>query len=228
MLQGGVWNGSTTMLLGAAGSGKTLLGLHFLAAGAARGEPCLHFGFHESPATLVTKAERVGLPFGDLVARGALRISWQLPVEKLLDRLAEELLAAVEEHGATRLFLDGLNSFRHMTAVPQRPVGFFTALTAELRSRGVTTFLTVESASLFGTEINQPFEGISALVENILLLRYVEYRSSVRRMAGILKLRDSDYDHGLRELLITPQGMRLGGAFVGIESILSGIGRTVS
>jgi circadian clock protein KaiC len=122
--------------------------------------------------------------------------------------------------------LDGLSGFRQSSALPKRTTSFFTALTQELRVLGVTTFLTVESTSLFGTEINEPLEGVSSIVENLVLLRYVEYRSSVRRLIGILKLRESDYDPALRELLITDQGIQLGGSFEGAESLLSGLART--
>jgi circadian clock protein KaiC len=221
MMGGGVLAGSTTMAMGAAGTGKTVLGLSFLAAGAQ--EPALYFGFYESPARLVGKAESIGLPLREPSESGLLRILWQLPLERLIDQAAQEILDLVRELGIKRLVIDGVNGFRQIAAVPGRIAGFFTAFTQELRILGVTTLITAESASLFGTEINEPLEGLSAIVENIVLLRYVEYRSSVRRLVGILKLRESDYDPGLRELRITPQGIRLGGTFEGVESLLTGI-----
>jgi circadian clock protein KaiC len=226
MMGGGVPAGSTTMLIGASGTGKTILGLSFIAAGAARREPALYFGFYESPDRLVGKAEAVGLPLARYRESGQLELLWRLPLEKLIDKVAEEILAQVRQRGVKRLVLDGLSGFRQTAAMPKRIEGFFTALTQELRLLGVTTVLTVESTSLFGTEINEPLEGVSTLVENLVLLRYVEYRSSIRRMIGILKLRESDYDPSLRELRITPQGIQLGGAFEDAESLLSGIART--
>jgi circadian clock protein KaiC len=214
------------MLIGASGTGKTILGLSFLAAGAAQREPALYFGFYESPDRLVGKAESVGLPLRSYRESGQLELLWRLPLEKSIDKVAEEILAQVRERGVKRLVLDGLGGFRQTAALPKRIAGFFTALTQELRLLGVTTVLTVESTSLFGTEINEPLEGVSTVVENLVLLRYVEYRSSIRRMIGILKLRESDYDPSLRELRITPQGIQLGGTFEDAESLLSGIART--
>jgi circadian clock protein KaiC len=225
MIGGGVMDGTTTLVIGAAGTGKTTLGLHFLAAGATLGEPALHFGFFESPQRLIGKAESLGLRLREPSESGRLRILWQPPVEKLLDQLAEEILTNVRELGVKRLFLDGLTGFRQAAELPGRISGFFSALTQELRLLGVTTLLTVESSTLFATEINEPLEGVSSLVENMVLLRYVEVRSSVRRMIGVLKLRESDYDPSLRELRITAQGIQLGGAFEGTESLLSGIAR---
>jgi circadian clock protein KaiC len=77
MLQGGLLSSSTTMILGAPGSGKTLLGTHFLAAGARQGQPGLHFGFYETPTRLLDKAQQVGLDLSSFNADGLLEIIWQ-------------------------------------------------------------------------------------------------------------------------------------------------------
>lgn len=225
MAGGGVLEGTSTMALGAPGTGKTVLGLHFLAAVAQEEGRALHFGFYESPARLIGKAQGVGLPFQELIDRGKLRISWQLPIERPLDFLVEDLLREVREHHISRLFLDGLDGFRQSAAFPERLEGLFTVLTNELRSLGVTTLLTAESATLFGSEVNEPLDGVSAIVENLVLLRYVELHSRVHRMIGILKLRESPSDSNLRELEITERGIRLGDTFQGAESLLSGIAR---
>jgi circadian clock protein KaiC len=74
MLQGGLLRGSTTLALGPAGSGKTLLGLHFLTAGARNGEPGLHFGFYETPARLASKASNIGLNLDQHLDRGVIEI----------------------------------------------------------------------------------------------------------------------------------------------------------
>ena len=70
-----------------------------------------------------------------------------------------------------------------------------------------------------------PVDGISSLVENLLLLRFVEYRGEVRRLLAVMKVRDSDFDPGLRELAITARGMVLGGRFAGARDLLSGFAR---
>ncbi len=120
MLHGGVLAGSTTMVLGPPGSGKTLLGLHFLTAGAREGQNGLYFGFYETPDRLQEKASNVGLELGSTGGGGMVEIVWQPSYERLLDELAEQLLAVVERGKVRRLFIDGLKGFETAAAYPER------------------------------------------------------------------------------------------------------------
>ena len=228
MLRGGLLAGSTTMVLGAPGTGKTLLGLHFLAAGAPRRQPALHFGFYETPQRLIAKAQDVGLRLGPLVTRGAVEILWQPPLEQDLDALAEQMLAAIERRGVRRLFLDGLTAFAQATVYPERMTRFFTALSNELRARNVTTLVAVETRGLFTEEVESPIEGAAAVVENIVFLRYVELRSQLYRLISILKARESDYDTTIRQFTIGQRGLDVAEGFESAEAILSGHARPVT
>lgn len=224
MLMGGLLAGSTTLVLGAPGSGKTLLGLSFLAAGAEAGERGLYFGFHESPPRLVTKGEGVGLHLGALVRDGLLTIDWHLPIEEIEDDLVRRLLLLLKRTGAKRLFLDGLNGLAMSAAFPERMPAFFTALASELRARGISALFGQEGA-IFPSEIDMPVVGLSAAVENILVLRYVEYQAQLRRLVSILKLRESFYDSSLREFKITPHGIEVAPTFESAEAIMGGLAR---
>ena len=224
MLLGGVVAGSSTLLLGAPGSGKTLLGLSFLAAGAEAGEPGLYFGFYESPPRLVAKGEGIGLRLGPLSQDGLLTIEWRLPIEQILDDLVRRMLVRLKRTGATRLFVDGLDAIMMSAAFPERLPAFFTALSNELRGRGISTFFSQEMA-VFGADIDLPVAGVSAAVENIVMLRYVEYEAHLRRLLSILKVRESSYDSSLREFKITPRGIEVAPTFESAESIMSGVAR---
>ena len=209
MLDGGVLSSSTTMILGPPGSGKTLLGLHFLAAGARAGEPGLHFGFYETPTRLIDKATQVGLEVSSFAADGLLEIVWQSPLEEILDALAERLLDAVKRRQVRRLFIDGLNGFQAAAVYPERLSRFCTALMHELRRRDVTTLVATETRHLESEELEVPITDLSAVVENILFLRYREDAVQRRRVLSILKLRESGYDPTLRPFTITEQGIAL-------------------
>lgn len=225
MLQGGILSGSTTMLLGAPGTGKTLLGMHSLAAGARQGQPGLLFGFYETPAELVHKADEIGLDFGAHVERGTIEVIWQSPLELNLDALAEQLLAAVRRRKVERLFIDGLTAFAQGTVYPDRIARYFTALSNELRAQGVTTAFAMETRGLFTREIELPIGGVSAVVHNILFVRYVELRSQLYRLLSILKMRESGYDSAIREFTVGPEGIAVSTTFESAEAILSGIAR---
>ena len=208
MLGGGLWSSSTTMVQGPPGSGKTLLGLHFLAEGARAGEAGLHFGFYETPTRLIDKAAQVGLDVSSFAADGRLEIVWQSPLEEILDALAERLLDAVRRRPVRRLFIDGLNGFQAAAIYPERLSRFCTALMHELRRLNITTLIAVETRRLESEELEVPITDISAVVENILFLRYQEEVGRRTRLLSILKLRESAYDPTLRAFTITDAGHR--------------------
>jgi circadian clock protein KaiC len=223
MLGGGLVRGNATLLLGFSGAGKTLLSMHFLAAGAAACEHSLYFGFYESPDRLFEAAESVGLPVEKHRRAGTLHVMWQQPLKHGLDTLGQRLLGAVDEHGVRRVVIDGIDGFRQGAAFPQRTIRFVTALVNELRVRGVTTILTEETQKLFGPEVEVRIEGLSALVDNIVLLEYLDVGPELKRLLSIVKQRASDYDTSVRELVITNQGLRLHPSDESARLILSGV-----
>lgn len=222
MLQGGLPGHSTTMLLGPSGSGKTTLGLQFLAAGARAGEPGVYFGFYERPHQLLSKSDRLGLELSQLQARGLLDFVWQPPVEGVIDVLAQKLLETVQRAGARRLFLDGLQGFEVAAEFPERTRDAFSALTDELACQGVTTLYSVETRDLFGPRIEVPLHGVSAVTQNIVLLRHVELNAQLYRLISILKLRDSAYDSTIREFRITERGVSVADTFNAANHVMTG------
>lgn len=207
MCGGGLVRLSTTMLLGNPGSGKTLLGLNFLAEGARGGEPGLYFGFAENGKALVRKGRSIGLDVESLVERGLLRLEARAPVETLPDALAQELIEQVERHGVRRLMIDGLEPFARGILDPERAPRFVSALFNVLRDRGVTVLATQQTHALFGPDLHISLPGIEGLSDNILLLRFFELKARTYRLLSVLKMRDSDNDPYLRELRITSEGM---------------------
>jgi circadian clock protein KaiC len=222
MLGGGLLSQSTSMLLGAPGSGKTVLGLHFLAAGARAGEPSLYFGLSEKPGFLTQKADQLGLGFSQLVEQGGVHVHWEWPRQEILDIYAERIINAVQRYNIRRVFIDGLNGFRHVV-YPERVPAVFNTILDELRGRGVTTLYTAEMQQVIGTEIELPIHNISAATDNIILLRYLELRSQLYRLISILKQRDSGYDSAIREFVISSSGIDVASTFSSAETILTGV-----
>ncbi len=104
-------------------------------------------------------------------------------------------------HGVRRLFLDGYDALRRAALRQSRVSRFLAALVNECRMRGVTLLYSVESTSAFGPEVKFPMKGISMVAENILFVRQAELDSQLRRFVTVLKLRNSQHDPALRELL---------------------------
>lgn len=224
MLHGGIPFASTTALVGTTGTGKTLLGLNFLAEGARRGEHGLYFGFYETPERIVSQGQGIGLPLTELRSSGSLDILWEQPFESLEDELAEKILTCAEQRGTRRLFIDGLEGFVRGSIAPERAPNLLAALATRLQALGVTVLLSAES-SVFGDRL-LPSHLWSALVECTILLRYVEYRARLHRTVAILKVRGSPFDSAIRELELTSSGVRVGSRFEGATGILSGFARS--
>lgn len=213
-LHGGLRCASSTVLFGPTGAGKTSVGLHFLSQ-ASREEPGLLFGFYETPPRLLLKAKALGLDLETKAREGSLDIQWHPSTERILDALGHKLLSSVRERGVKRLFVDGVDGFIQASPYPERISHFLSALTNELRVQGVTTLYTAELQHLFSSAVALPIDGISSLVENILLLRFVELEGRLVRVFSIVKTRDSEYEGGLRELVISSRGIELGGVVRG-------------
>lgn len=221
VLGGGLPAGAVSLVMGPSGIGKTSLGLSFLAA-STPAEPGLLFGFYETPARLRLKAAALGYDFAALEESGALHLSWQPPTEGLLDQVGARLLGIVERMGIKRVMLDSLGAFSRLSNNPTRLNEFFRAITGELRARHVDVLLTWEMRDIFGSEINAPAPDLSSIVDNLWLMRFVEFDCKLRRVLSILKVRDSDYDPALHEVLIGTQGISLHKAFAGAFGVLTG------
>jgi circadian clock protein KaiC len=225
MLAGGLVAATGTLLLGTPGSGKTALSLQFLAAGVEQGDPGLLFGFFEPPPRLIEKGVRLGLAPEVFAAGNLLSIQWQTPLEDQLDAVADRLLTGVEQHGATRLVIDGLEGLQLAATEPARLDGFLTALMNELRGRGVTILITANLRGWAGPAIEAPLSGLAPLVDNVLFLRHVELYSQLHRLVSVLKQRDSRYDSSIREFVITDAGLAVAETFASAEAVLTGIAR---
>lgn len=221
LLQGGLAQGSVTLVMGPSGSGKTSLGLSFLGASTPEA-PGLHFGFYEPATRLRMKAAAFGLDFPAMEREGALHLAWQPTAEGLLDDVGARLLRQVRAQGIKRVLIDNLGAFTHLATRPARLNDFFRALMGELRAQDVTVLATWEMRDLFGSEISAPAPELSSIVDNLLLMRFVELGSELKRVLSILKVRDSRYDPALLEVLIGAGGMELHKAFNDATAVLSG------
>jgi circadian clock protein KaiC len=199
--------------------------LHFLAQ-SSKAEPGLMFSFFESPGRLCEKASALGIDLAGLCDRRDLELLWQVQGENLLDELSHRLLAAVRRRRVKRLVIDGVGGFLEASTDPDRIARHLACLTNELRIEGVTTFLNVETREVIGSQLQLPVTGLSALVENMVLLRFVERHSGLSRLLSIVKVRDSDYDIMLRQFSITDHGILVGDPFYGSEGAMTGVARS--
>ncbi|MDB4971157.1 MAG: hypothetical protein JWN44_6846 [Myxococcales bacterium] len=212
LVGGGLPQRTSTVLLGAPGSGKTLLATSFLAAGAAAGDPGLYFGFFEWPSRIVEGAARVGIPLAREVERGAVEMLWRPPYRGNVDALALELFAAIERRKVRRLVVDGLIGLVRSGLFEERMMPFFAAFTNELRRMSVTAILTDETANLAPSDVTVPYETASLLAENLVAIGYREVGPMLERVIAVLKLRYGNYDRCVHRFQIGAEGLSVGDA----------------
>jgi circadian clock protein KaiC len=207
-LDGGLPESSVSVVVGPAGSGKTTFGVTFLRL-ATPEHPAVHFGFYETPGRLCAKASAIGIDLDALVEQKALTIVWRPLTENLLDKLAYDLLRAVRELRAERLFIDGLAGFERAAVEPRRMVEFFAALTNELRAMGVTTICTWEVKALSGPWIDNPSPEILSQLDNIFGMQHERRDGKLVRSLLVLKVRDSLFDTSIADVNIAGAGVGL-------------------
>jgi circadian clock protein KaiC len=224
IMGGGFPHHCTALLIGPPGVGKTTLGLHFLSE-CDRDNPGLHFGFYETPATILDKAKTLQLPVENLIRQGHVEIMWQPTTEGLLDQICNRLIEAVRSRGIRRLFIDGLQGFERLAPEPERLGRIFSALSSELRGLGISTLFTAES-DLIGSVLGLPLsglslQGVSCIAEIILVTRYVELRSQLYRMISVLKVRDAEINSALHEFTVGQGGIVIAPDSASAENILA-------
>ncbi len=208
MLEGGLPEASSSVVIGPAGAGKTALGLQFLAT-CSDLSPGLLLGFYETPERLVARAEAIAPHLPGLVRGGIVHFLWHGPAEGLIDQVATELLHLVRTHKVRRLVIDSLQGFEDLTVQPHRMTQFYRALTSQLRELGVTTLCTMEVRELAGPISGPPLTRLTPIAENLILLRHVEELGQLQRLVSVMKLRDSAFDMRLRRFSIGPGGLVL-------------------
>ncbi|MGE4219358.1 MAG: ATPase domain-containing protein [Alphaproteobacteria bacterium] len=209
MMTGGIPVGSTTLLIGPSGVGKTSIGLLFLREATAEA-PGLFFGCYETPDKVRAKAESLGVDVDAMTASGALTVAWHKPFESFLDEMADRMLSEAARTGARRVFIDGIGAFKQAAIFPERVDSFFAALAIRLRQLGATTLCTLEAPEFFANH-NLVLDQISAIAENILLLRFAETdEGRLMRLLSVLKMRDSDFDHATVPFTIGAGGIVAG------------------
>jgi len=210
MMRGGIPIGSSTLLIGPSGVGKTTLGLLFAAQGTAS-EPAVFFGCYETPAKVRARIAEFGIDVDRKIEEGALTVVWHRPFETFPDEMAAHLLTAVERVGAKRVVIDGISAFRKVALQPDGLEAFFAALTLRLQHLGATTLYIVEAKELFVTDL-MVLDDVSAVADNALLMRFAESGRRLTRLLSVLKVRESDFDGAVLPFAIGPDGIAVHGA----------------
>lgn len=223
MCGGGLLKGSSILVSGATGTGKTLLAAGFVAGGAGASERCLIFAFEESPAQLRRNAAGWGFDLQRMEEEGLLKVVCRYPESSGLEDHLIAIRSAIEEFEPDRVAVDSLSALERIA--PERIFReFVIGLTSHIKERELTALYTATTPTLVGgASVSEAH--VSTITDSIVVLRYVEVSGSIRRGVAVLKMRGSDHDRQIREFTIGPSGMEVGEAFGHATGLLEGAPR---
>jgi circadian clock protein KaiC len=216
----GIFRDSIVLVSGATGTGKTMMVTEFLAAGLKAGERGLFYSFEESRPQILRNAASWGIDFGDAERDSMLRVDSRYPERMGLEDLLVEMRHQIEEFKPVRLALDSLSVLDRVSSGASFRE-FVVGLTSLIKEFELVAMCT-NTTGVGGGPHTSGLTQVSTITDTIILLRYVEFASSVRRCLTILKMRGSAHDKTIREYTIGDDGMQLGGPLPEVSGILSG------
>ncbi|THD53562.1 ATPase domain-containing protein [Phenylobacterium sp.] len=221
LLGGGVERGSSCLILGPAGTGKSLMSLYFAVTAIKRGEKAALFVFDEELGLLFSRMMAFGIDLERLSADGHLMIQQIDAAELSPGEFAARVREVVDGAGIKTVIIDSLNGYQ--AAMPEESflVLHMHELLQYLNRQGASTFLTVAQHGLVG-EMKSPVD-VTYLADTVLLLRYFEAAGHVRRAVSVIKKRTGEHEKTIREYAIDDRGLTVGAPLEGFQGVLRGV-----
>lgn len=221
LLGGGIERGSSTLVLGPAGTGKSLLTLTFAVGAIRRGEKAAMFVFDEELGLLIERAKGLGIDIQTLIDSGDLFVTQVDAAELAPGEFAHLVRTCVDSQDARTVIIDSLNGYQAAMPEERQLILHMHELLQFLNRKGATTFLTVAQHGLVG-DMRAPVD-VTYLADTVVLLRYFEAAGRVRRAISVIKKRTSAHEDTIREYRIHSGGISLGEPLTGFQGVLRGV-----
>ena len=222
LLGGGVHGGTSLLITGPAGTGKSVLATQYACAAVARGDKVRFFMFDERLSTFRLRSDGLGLDVGTAIADETLCVQQVEPTELSPGEFANQVMNAVERDGVRMLVIDSLNGY--LQSMPEErllPIQVHELL-SYLASRGVTCIMTLVQRGIFGSPVDEAAE-ISYLADTVVLLRYFEVSGQVRQAISVVKKRGGDHERTIRESRVQRGGVHIGQPLREFQGVLTGV-----
>lgn len=221
LLGGGIERGSSTLVIGPAGTGKSIFGIQFVAAAVGRGEKAAIFAFDEELGLLFDRTRALGFDLESMRDAGSLHIEQVDAAELSPGEFAHRVRRRVDEAQASTVVIDSLNGYQ--AAMPQENalILHIHELIQYLNRQGASTFLTIAQHGLLG-EMRAPVD-VTYLADTVILLRYFEALGKIRRAVSIIKKRMGGHEDTIREFGIGAGGLTVGAPLHDFQGVLRGV-----
>jgi len=226
LLGNGIDRGSSTLILGPAGSGNTTITAQFMLAALERGEPVLCYLFEERYETFLQRAAGLGMDFDSYLQAGLLELIQIDPAEVSPGEFANHIHRRVEARGARMVVIDSLNGY--INAMPNERFLMIQMheLLTYLGQMGVVTLLVMAQHGMMGAMGTMPSPiDVSFLADTVILLRYFEAQGAIRQAISVVKKRRSAHERTIREMQLTSKGIMVGEPLKEFEGVLTGVPR---
>jgi circadian clock protein KaiC len=221
LLGGGIESGSSALLIGPAGSGKSLIGFQFAAAAIGRGEKVALFDFDEELGLLFRRTRALGIDLEKFRDEGSLTVEQVDSAELSPGEFAHRVRDRVDEASVSMVIIDSLNGYQSAMPEEHSLHLHMHELLQFLNRRGASTFLTVAQHGLFG-DMKSPVD-VTYLADTVILLRFFEADGRVRRALSVVKKRTGLHEDTIREFTITNRGLALGAPLKRFHGVLRGV-----
>lgn len=221
LLGGGVEAGSSTLILGPAGTGKSLAAIVFVAAAIARGEKAAMFVFDEELGLLFARMKGMGIDLEEMRRSGKLFIDQVDAAELSPGEFAHRVRKRVDEDRIKTVLIDSLNGYQAAMPEENSLILHMHELLQYLNRRGAATFMTVAQHGLVG-DMKAPVD-VTYLADTVILLRYFEALGNVRRAMSVIKKRTGAHESTIREYRIDGRGLTIGAPLDGFQGVLRGV-----
>ncbi len=224
LLGGGFDRGTSNLLLGPAGSGKSTIALRFAIAAAERGQHAAVYSFEESPGNLVARAETLGMDLQRHIDTGHIKLRKVDPAELTPGQFASLLREAAAQETADMVIIDSLNGYIHAMPEQQFLMLQLHELLAYLGNRGVVTIMVLAQAGIMGTYMQTPLD-LTYLADSVIVTRYFEAFGAIKKAISVVKKRSGVHEETLRELKIGHGGAIVGPVLKDFSGIFTGTPR---
>ena len=222
LLGGGIETGTSTIIVGPPGTGKSTLAAQFAAAAAARGERAAMFIFDESRNTLLSRTTGLGIPLSEHVNTGHVKIQQIDPAELSPGEFAHAVRQAVEHENVTVVVIDSLNGY--LAAMPNEKflVIQLHELLTYLGQLDIATIMIGAHQGIIGTTMHSPVDA-SYLADAVLLMRYYEDSGTIKQAISVLKKRGGQHERTIREFSLSSGRIKIGQPLHGFRGVLTGV-----